>query len=51
MHVLVGLHALPSHRQADPDHDGIGSACDVCPFVADVNQPDSDGDGVGNICP
>lgn len=36
----------------DPDGDGDGHIddCDLCPYVADVDQLDSDADGVGNAC-
>jgi hypothetical protein len=31
--------------------DGVGDACDVCPFALDPDQADADGDGVGDACP
>jgi hypothetical protein len=34
----------------DPDGDGICSANDNCPTVANVNQADLDNDGAGNVC-
>ena len=34
----------------DPDGDGIPTASDNCPNVANPGQVDSDGDGVGNAC-
>lgn len=34
----------------DEDGDGVDDACDGCPHVADVTQPDGDGDGVGDVC-
>ncbi|MBK6689925.1 MAG: hypothetical protein IPG45_36000 [Deltaproteobacteria bacterium] len=34
----------------DPDRDGIPSATDVCPTVADRLQADFDQDGVGDAC-
>ena len=34
----------------DPDGDGIPTAGDNCPNVANPGQVDSDGDGVGNAC-
>ena len=34
----------------DPDSDGIPTAGDNCPGVANPGQVDSDGDGVGNAC-
>ena len=40
--------------QADPEDegvgDGIGSACDNCPDVSNVDQIDTDEDGVGDAC-
>ncbi|HTE51356.1 MAG TPA: hypothetical protein VK698_10855, partial [Kofleriaceae bacterium] len=36
---------IPNAPQADFDHDGVGDACDVCPYQAD-DQVDGDGDGV-----
>lgn len=39
--------ALGSH---DEDSDGIADPCDVCPHVADPEQPDGDGDQVGDAC-
>jgi hypothetical protein len=34
----------------DEDGDSIDDACDVCPHISDVMQPDRDGDGVGDLC-
>jgi parallel beta-helix repeat protein len=34
----------------DPDGDGICSASDNCPTVANANQKDLDNDGIGNVC-
>jgi Tol biopolymer transport system component len=35
---------------ADPDADGVPSACDLCPNAADPAQSDSDVDAVGDAC-
>jgi hypothetical protein len=34
----------------DEDGDSVDDACDVCPHLPDVQQPDADGDGVGDMC-
>ncbi|HKQ98453.1 MAG TPA: putative metal-binding motif-containing protein [Candidatus Polarisedimenticolia bacterium] len=36
--------------QVDPDGDGIVSACDNCPLVANANQSDIDADRQGDEC-
>ena len=36
--------------QTDSDADGLGDACDNCPFVPNASQPDLDADGVGDDC-
>jgi len=33
----------------DPDQDGLGSACDNCPLMAN-DQSDLDNDGAGDVC-
>ncbi|MEJ7596839.1 MAG: DUF4215 domain-containing protein [Kofleriaceae bacterium] len=40
----------PSSCIVDPDGDGVGSAVDNCPRVANPQQADGDGDGVGDAC-
>ncbi len=42
--------SVASTTSADDDNDGIASACDNCPDVANEDQADSDGDGVGDAC-
>ena len=46
--LLLGLGVHPA--QADPDEDGVGELCDVCPGVQDPGQEDGDGDGAGDAC-
>jgi hypothetical protein len=36
--------------QADSDFDGIGDACDNCPWYFSQNQSDTDNDGIGDVC-
>jgi hypothetical protein len=45
----VLLTAGPRRSPSD-EGDGVGDACDVCPFVSDPDQEDSDGDGIGDAC-
>lgn|GEM_PF-7025585 len=35
---------------ADYDHDGIPDDLDLCPHIANPENPDTDGDGVGDDC-
>jgi hypothetical protein len=37
--------------QADVDGDGVGDACDNCPFDPNPDQFDGNQDGVGDACP
>ena len=34
----------------DPDDDGVGFACDNCPFTFNPTQPNSDEDSLGDAC-
>jgi hypothetical protein len=40
----------PRDPEGDDDGDGIINKDDVCPDIADPDQPDGDMDGVGDLC-
>ncbi|HOI12089.1 MAG TPA: thrombospondin type 3 repeat-containing protein, partial [Myxococcota bacterium] len=47
---------VPNPDQADPDRDGLGSACDGCPDDPSIMDDEGDGDGDGvwdgcDLCP
>ena len=42
--------AVPDDCPDQADADGVGDACDDCPYSCDPDQADADGDGVGDVC-
>lgn len=44
------LLTQPGTGSLDPDHDGIPTAADNCPWVLNMIQFDTDGDGLGDEC-
>ncbi len=50
-YVRVLYHSfVPLDSSDDPDQDGVATAFDNCPSVANTNQSDIDGDGIGDVC-
>lgn len=43
-------NVVPDSCESDRDGDGTIDACDRCPDLVHIDQPDTDRDGVGDVC-